>query len=133
MEGAKDGSGMWEKPVVKIHRAQELLQLLGRVRTWETADGLHSVLGRNDAMSRYLVPQEVQRPLSKHALVDVDDEAVVCQELEHLPQVLLVLLFRPAGHQDVVQVNVGVGESLENVVHEPLEHLAGVRQTKGHP
>ncbi len=36
------------------------------------------------------------------------------------------------GDKNVIQINKNEGESLENVVHEALEHLGGVAETKRH-
>ncbi len=57
---------------------------------------------------------------------------MVMQAGEEETEVLLVLVLVAAGHQDVVQVHKGKVQSSADVVHQALEGLSGVAQTKRH-
>ena len=69
----------------------------------------------------------------KDALLVVEDQAKLLQALQNLLEILLMLLCCLAGHQDVVQVDEGVGNAQQHLVHEPLEGLPSIAESKRHP
>ena len=69
---------------------------------------------------------------TKDTLFPVDDHPVVREEAEDLTEVRFMLLFSVAGDEDVIQVNEDERDATEDAVHQPLECLGSVLETKGH-
>ena len=69
---------------------------------------------------------------TKDTLFPVDDHPVVREEAEDLTEVHFMLLFSVAGDEDVIQVDKDERDPTEDAVHQPLECLGGVLETKGH-
>ena len=69
---------------------------------------------------------------TEDTLLPVDDHPIVRKEAEDLTEVCFVLLFGVAGDKDVVQVDEDEGDAVEDAVHQPLECLGGILETKGH-
>ena len=65
-------------------------------------------------------------------LFPVDDHPVVREEAEDLTEVRFMLLFSVAGDEDVIQVYKDEREATEDAVHQSLECLGSVLETKGH-
>ena len=57
---------------------------------------------------------------------------MLLQPAEHLPQVLHVLLLGLAPDQHVIHIDEAVLKALQHLIHEALERLAGIPQTKQH-
>ena len=69
---------------------------------------------------------------TKDTLFPVDDHPVVREEAEDLTEVHFMLLFSVAGDEDVIQVYEDEREATEDAVHQSLECLGSVLETKGH-
>ena len=69
---------------------------------------------------------------AEDTLLPVDDHPIVRKEAEDLTEVCFVLLFGVAGDKDVVQVDEDEGDAAEDAIHQPLECLGGILETKGH-
>ena len=69
---------------------------------------------------------------TKDTLFPVDDHPVVREEAEDLTEVRFMLLFSVARDEDVIQVDEDERDGTEDAVHQPLECLGGVLETKGH-
>ena len=119
--------------MVKCYHAKELSEASEGVRPREIHDGLDLLLDGADAVFVHDVAKELQRGLSKGALVRIRHQTKVFQTPEKLAEVILVHVVGRAGHQDVVQVDVTKVETMEDVVDEPLERLGSVAESKGHP
>jgi len=128
----EDASGARNETAVEIDEAKEALEVLHSVRLRVVEDGVHMGGHGSDAGGGDLVAEEGDRRLSKGALGEVDEEAVVSEEVEELSEVGEVLLEVGAGHQDVVEINKEEGKVLEDVVHEALEGLCRIAEAKGH-
>jgi hypothetical protein len=111
------------KPPGKINHAQEHLQVLD-------GDGLPPLdwVGL-DSSGRHVVAQEADLAGPPHALLSVDDQAVLLQMVEELPEVFLVVL---ACYQTVVNEVEDHLHLLSHPVHLPLEGGTGVPQPKMH-
>ena len=79
------------------------------------------------------MPQVAETSLGPLTLLRVQHQAVLLQPAEHNPEVLVVLLEAPAGHQDVVHVAEAEVQTSQHIIHHALESLAGVTQPKSHP
>ena len=69
---------------------------------------------------------------TKHALLTVENYAVLLQPAEHLPKELHMLLRGPAPDQHIVYVDKAVVKALQYLVHKALEALACAAQPKWH-
>ncbi len=49
-----------------------------------------------------------------------------------MTEVRFMLLFGVAGDEDVIQVDEDERDATEDAIHQPLEHLGGILETKGH-
>lgn len=76
--------------------------------------------------------QEFNGFLAEDAFVRVDDESVFGEAGEERAEVRLVLFRRGAGNEDVVEVDEDKRESVADSIHEALESLASVLESKGH-
>ncbi|OBQ34759.1 MAG: hypothetical protein AN484_26535 [Aphanizomenon flos-aquae WA102] len=132
-EGLQHSGDVGKEPAVEVDHAQKGLQLLHGVRLWKLLDRGDVVLERADAGGGDPVSQEVDRRLSKTALVDVEDQAVVLKTLKNLAEMSVVTLHVRGANDDVVQVGRGVLQVAEHAVHKPLERLPAVPQAEGHP
>ena len=71
--------------------------------------------------------------LSKNTLGSIDGHAVVPQPGQHLPQVLLMLSLIAARNENIVQIDEGETEILEDLVHQALESFGAVLHAELHP
>jgi hypothetical protein len=76
-------------------------------------NGLHVLLERPDAVLVHPVAQELNSCGVEHALRWVDLQAVLLKDGEDLPEMLVMLLQRVAGDDEVVQVAEHKGQVLE--------------------
>ena len=58
---------------------------------------------------------------------------MLLQLTQDLLQMRGMFLMRLAGDQHVIEVHEGVLEASQDLIHHPLECLACISQTKGHP
>ena len=79
-----------------------------------------------------VVSEKIQFCDTKEAFVGVDDDAMLVEAVENRSQVFEVLFGGVASDEDVVDVYVGEGDTSENLVHESLECLCCIPQTKWH-
>ena len=71
--------------------------------------------------------------LTKNALGGVDDQAVVSEETKDSTEVLEVGGTGRRGNEDIIEVNKTVREVAKNTIHEMLQGLCRVAETKSHP
>jgi hypothetical protein len=76
--------------------------------------------------------QELHRLLPEHTLLMIDDQPVLLDPLQRLPQMAVVLLHIVAGDQQVFQIHEAEEKVEEDAIHLVLESHAGVFQAERH-
>ena len=90
--GADNVGEAGKEPAVKIHHAEQPLDVELGGGEWELLDGIDLLREGADPLGVHRVTQVDHSGLGQDALLQVDGEAVLPEPGEHLPQVLLVLL-----------------------------------------
>jgi hypothetical protein len=121
-----------QKSSVKVYHAEELLQLFDRGWRWEFLNGLYMGRQRTDAVFINHVAQEFHRSGGKDAFTWINHQAVVLQHLEELGKVFHVFFQCSAGDQVIIQVSENKRKFAEQTVHQPLECLSSIHETKWH-
>jgi hypothetical protein len=75
--------------------------------------------------------QEIHLGHGEGAFLEVDDKDGRLQPPENLLHVLLMLLQRGAGYDDIVKIDEGESQPGQHPIHEPLEAAGGVAQPEG--
>ena len=74
-----------------------------------------------------MMTEEVQVWDTKQALVGVDDNPMRGESRKYRSQVIKVLFWGGTCNEDIVDVGVGSRDSMEDLVHETLQHLDDLR------
>ena len=95
-------------------------------------DGVHMTgkgfeAGGGDGMT-----EEVHGGLGKGALGGVDMETIGSQDGEHLAEMPQVVGMTGGGDEDIIQIDENKGKVAEKAVHEALEGLGGIAESKRH-
>ena len=102
------------------------------LRLGELLDHLDFGCQRTDALPVHLMTKKLKGGLTQDTLGCVDLDTMVVQAAEDFAEVVEVLIQVLAGNQDVVQVCVAEWKAAENLVHEALEGLGSIPQSKRH-
>ena len=102
------------------------------LRLGELLDHLDFGCQRMDALLVHLMTKKLKGGFTQDTLGCVDLDTMVLQAAEDFTEVVEVLIQVLAGNQDVVQVRVAEWKATKNLVHEALEGLGGIPQTKRH-
>ncbi len=76
--------------------------------------------------------EEVESLHTKLAFADVEEEYVGSKMLKESMQMACMLGAALTGHQDVIEVDKDKVQVLADNIHEALESLRGIAQTKRH-
>jgi hypothetical protein len=96
-----------DEPPVKVHHAQEGLQLLLVSRGWEILDGLHVAQDRRRPLGGDVVAQEINLLSGQLTLLHVENQAILLKALEDQMEMLHVLLCAGAADENIIQVAEG--------------------------
>jgi hypothetical protein len=122
--------GVWQKTVVKIHRAEETLQLFDILRGWAKFN-FGSVGGRGGRpCRRNLVAKNFQRTHCKNAFFKIDGETIGGQSIEENFQVAEVCLPVRRSNTGIVHVCKYTFQTLCGAVHHSMKGLCSVREPK---
>ena len=68
---------------------------------------------------------------SKHALLQVDGEAIEVTVVKDVAKVQLMRLPEVRKHQNIIKINETEREITKDLVHHPLKSLGGIPEAKG--
>ena len=124
--------GAADKTAVKVHCAQETLELLDGPRAGVPPKGGGALGQGSDAAGGDAVAKEVQGLHPELALLSVDDKAGRLEPLENVGDVQEVLLAGRTADEDIVEVGEGWGAVRHDPVHEALESITRISHAKRH-
>ncbi len=80
-----------------------------------------------------VVAQEINILASQLTLLHVEDQAILLKSLKNQVEMMQMLLCAGAADENIIQVTKSEVQPRQHLVHESLERLAGVVQSKWHP
>ena len=95
-------------------------------------DGVHMTGEGFEAGGEDGMTEEVHGGLGKGALGGVDMETIGGQDGEHLAEMPQVVGMTGGGDEDIIQIDENKGKVAEKAVHEALEGLGGIAESKRH-
>ena len=116
-ERAEDGCGMRNKTAVEIDEAKEALKVFDGGGLWIVGNGLNMGGKGSDAGGGNMMAKKVNSRLGKRAFLGVDKNAIGSEDGEDLVEVVKMLLEGGTGNENVIKIDKGEREILEDVVH----------------
>ena len=116
-ERAEDGCGMRNKTAVEIDEAKEALKVFDGGGLWIVGNGLNTGGKGSDAGGGNMMAKKVNSRLGKRAFLGVDKNAIGSEDGEDLVEVVEMLLEGGTGNENVIKIDKGKREILEDVVH----------------
>ena len=118
--------------MVEVDQAQETAKLAGCGGLRVALDGVNVTVENSNAGGKDTMTEKVQRRDSELAVLQIDDDAVVREKLEHLAQVLKVSRRIQADNEQIVQVHETEQQATKDLVHETLKRLRCVAEAERH-
>ena len=97
--------GSWDEPTVEIGRTDKLLQALDGHWLAEPCDGIHFIWQWYDTSASDSMAEEVNGIMTRLALGDIDDQAILTKSLEEQAKVFFVHRGVFTSYQDVINVD----------------------------
>lgn len=100
---------------------------------WEIFDHPHLVREQTSAIRRNLGTLEGNCLETKSAFFRSANQAIGLQYVKNLFEMIKMFIFRGTGNQDIIKVDKDESESLQDAVHQSLEHLTSRLQAQKLP
>ena len=95
-------------------------------------NSLNLLRERRDAMGINVVAEKIQVCDADQALVGVDDDSVRGESSEYSSQVLEVLFWGRTCNENIINVGICCGDTMEDLIHEMLECLSSIAKSEWH-
>ena len=129
----QNSGAVWYEPMVKVHKPEKSPQFALSIWTWKVSDDLDFIFQWANTCGINMVTQKVQFTDAKLNLGNIDHDSMLIQSLKNRAKMFQMLFRRGTCDEEVVDISLGKIQTLQNLVHETLERLRSILQSKWHP